>query len=86
MDHVTVRVIECGHGETFMVARSQAQRLLARCGQCASVTLDFNGVDQIGQGFADEIFRVFANHHPDIKLARVNCNADVEQMVRHVMP
>ena len=51
--YVTVRVIEYGHGETFMVARSQAQRLLAQCGQGASVTLDFDGVDQIGQGFAD---------------------------------
>ena len=84
--HVTVRVIENGHGESFVVARSRAQRLLAQCGQCESVTLDFDGVDQIGQGFADEIFRVFANQHPGTRLARVNCNADVERMVRHVMP
>lgn len=45
---------------------------------------DFNGVDNIGQGFADEVFRVFANQHPEISIQHVNSNADVKNMILHV--
>ena len=46
--------------------------------------LDFSGIDEIGQGFADELFRVFANAHPEITLTPVNMCGDVEKMYRHV--
>ena len=38
----------------------------------------------MGQGFADEVFRVFQNMHPEIKLTVVNANAAVEGMIQHV--
>ena len=38
----------------------------------------------MGQGFADEVFRVFQNMHPDIKLTVINANASVLGMIRHV--
>jgi len=46
--------------------------------------LDFSGVEMIGQAFADQIFRVFRNEHPDINLVRINTNDDVEKMVHRV--
>jgi hypothetical protein len=48
------------------------------------VVLDFTGVDFIGQGFADEIFRVFAQAHPATRLIPVNCTDTVEKMIAHV--
>jgi hypothetical protein len=45
------------------------------------VVLDFERVTGIGQGFADEIFRVFANAHPETKLVPVNMNDPVRFFV-----
>ena len=38
----------------------------------------------MGQGFADEVFRVFQNRYPDIDMKAVNANVDVQGMIRHV--
>ena len=38
-----------------------------------------------GQGFADEIFRVFQNAHPDIVLRPINANEAVLGMIQHVI-
>jgi hypothetical protein len=44
--------------------------------------LDFSGVDEIGQGFADEIFRVWARAHPDITLEAVAMSVPVAFLVK----
>lgn len=67
-----------------LVSRSQAKRILARFENFSEVLLDFASVDQIGQAFADEIFRVFKSDHPDIKLIAINTSADVEKMLELV--
>ena len=66
------------------VARSQARRILRRLEEFREIIFDFRGIGFMGQGFADEVFRVFQNMHPDIKLTVVNANAAVEGMIRHV--
>jgi hypothetical protein len=70
------------YGEDKLISRSQAKRLLARVELFKSVWFDFEGVDTIGQAFADEIFRVFARSHPEIEVIAFNANADVQQMVQ----
>ena len=67
-----------------LTSRSQARRLLARMEKFTSVALDFEGVDFIGQAFADEIFRVYANAHPDIKFEAINASKSITQMISHV--
>ncbi|MYJ94232.1 MAG: DUF4325 domain-containing protein, partial [Proteobacteria bacterium] len=42
------------------------------------------GVRQVGQGFADEVFRVFAAKHPGTRIRVVNADASVAAMIRHV--
>lgn len=37
----------------------------------------------IGQAFADEIFRVLTNAHPRVELVAVHAAAEVQQMIRH---
>lgn len=69
----------------YLVSRSQAKRLLARLDKFKEVCLDFRGVTEIGQAFADEIFRVFRNEHPSIVLAPVNTTPEVDKMIRRAM-
>ncbi len=67
-----------------LVSRSQAKRILARFEQFTEVLLDFKGVDYIGQGFADEIFRIFTDANPHIPVKVVNATAEVERMIAFV--
>lgn len=67
-----------------LVSRSQAKRILVRFDQFQEVFLDFQGVEFIGQGFADEIFRVFSLDHPDVQLVEINANAEIRRMIEHV--
>lgn len=68
-------------GEENLVSRSQAKRLLQRVDRFRRVVLDFTAVALIGQGFADEVFRVFANAHPEVELSAVNAEPDVRAMI-----
>ncbi|WP_313462006.1 STAS-like domain-containing protein [Achromobacter sp.] len=68
-------------GLESLVSRSQAVRLLARVDRFKSVMLDFAGVETIGQAFADQIFRVFANEHPEVELLATNTNPQVHGMI-----
>ncbi|PZO63255.1 MAG: ATP-binding protein [Pseudoxanthomonas suwonensis] len=65
-----------------LVSRSQAKRLLHRVERFRSVMLDFAEVSGIGQAFADEIFRVFANAHPEVELQAIHAAPAVQQMIR----
>lgn len=65
-----------------LVSRSQAKRVLARMEQFNEVVVDFSGVEFIGPSFADEMFRVFANEHPDVRLIPMEMTPDVERAVR----
>ena len=66
------------------VSRSEAKRLLANLEKFSEVVLDFRGVTSVGQGFADEVFRVFARRHPAIAIATENTNPVIDAMIRHV--
>lgn len=64
-----------------LVSRSQAKRLSQRFERFRHVVLDFEGVAEIGQAFADELFRVFAMAHPAVVLAPINMTSAVASMV-----
>ena len=68
----------------YPVSRSQAKRLCFGLDNFARAILDFSGVDEIGQGFADEVFRVFSNAHPSLSIEYENASPEVEKMIRHV--
>lgn len=69
-------------GDENLVSRSQAKRLMQRVDRFRSVVLDFSGVSSIGQAFADEIFRVFSNSHPEVEILHMNASSEVQQMIR----
>ena len=68
------------YGDEQLVSRSQAKRLIARFDRFRAVVLDFDGVQQIGQAFADELFRVYANQHTQVELIPKNMTEQVERM------
>lgn len=67
------------------VSRSQAKRLCNRLNSFKEAELDFDGIEWMGQGFAHQIFVVFANENPDVKIVPVNMCDDVEKMYYHVI-
>lgn len=69
-------------GDENLLSRSQAKRLLQRVDRFRCVVLDFTDVASIGQAFADEIFRVFANAHPEVELIPASAVPEVQQMIR----
>ena len=64
-----------------LVSRSQAKRILTRFEEFSEVLLDFQGVDEIGPAFADEIFRVFRDAHPDITIAVSRAEPNVQNSI-----
>lgn len=71
---VRVRLFEVG--ERF-VSRSEAKRLASRLEGFEEVELDFDGIQEVGQGFVDELFRVWARDHPRTTLLPINASAAV---------
>ena len=66
------------------VSRSLAKRILMNVEKFKIIVLDFENIDNIGQGFADEVFRVFKNKNPDITIVPVNMNEEIEFMINRV--
>jgi len=80
---VPVRLLEVG--EDRLVSRSQAKRLLNRFDRFREVVLDFEGVESIGQAFADEVFRVFSLAHPEVQLFAIRQNEAVSRMITRAL-
>lgn len=77
----TRTTVKLGGVGTGLISRSEARRLVQRLTEFTHVTLDFSGIDVVGQGFCDEVFRVFARRHPQITLEPVGMNDAVAFMV-----
>jgi len=64
-----------------LVSRSQAKRILNRVEKFNTVLLDFEGVDSIGQAFADEVFRVFARRNPHVNIEPTHTTNIIDRMI-----
>jgi anti-sigma regulatory factor (Ser/Thr protein kinase) len=64
------------------ISRSQGRRLTLGLDRFSKILLDFSKVKELGQGFADEIFRVFQNKYPNIVIEVQNANSAVHFMIR----
>lgn len=70
--------------EGNLVSRSQAKRVATRFENFSEVELDFSGVNSVGQGFADELFRVWPMKHQHTRLVPTHANEAVRSMLSHV--
>jgi anti-sigma regulatory factor (Ser/Thr protein kinase) len=64
------------------VSRSEARRVAAGLDRFREVVFDYRGVEEVGQGFADQLYRVWGTAHPGIKLSSVGANRAVAFMLR----
>lgn len=78
--HVPVSLAQLGTEN--LISRSQGKRLVARFERFEKVMLDFSGVSEIGQAFADEVFRVFPLTHPATELSVSDASPDVLAMIQ----
>lgn len=67
------------------LSRSQAKRIVSGLEAYRKIILDFSGVQEIGQGFADEIFRVFQSRNPKTDITFTNANSAVSGMILRVI-
>ena len=68
------------------ISRSQAKRLLLGLEKFKEVVLDFKGVKSIGPAFVDEIFRVFQNEHPEIRIHYFNASEEFDEVIKRGLP
>ncbi|GGH48708.1 STAS-like domain-containing protein [Microbacterium album] len=80
----TAPVIKLISREGEFISRSEAKRFATGLEKFTEVTLDFEGLDLVGQGFADELFRVWRREHPDVTLRVVNASPGVALMIGRV--
>jgi hypothetical protein len=73
-----------GLGRDF-VSRSEARRILEGLDRFREVIVDFEGVPSVGQGFADEVFRVFPSRHPGVRLVPIRMNDEVNFFVERAL-
>lgn len=67
------------------VSRSEARRLLESISVFTDVNLDFSGVEEIGQGFAHELFVLGKQKYPHINLKASGTCKTVEDMIKRVI-
>ena len=88
IDHDFVRtrpVVKLFEYGTKFVSRSEAKRILAGLEKFQEIELDFRKVESVGQGFVDEVFRVWTSYYPEKRVVPINMNPSVEFMVRRGM-
>ena len=73
------------YGSEQLMSRSQAKRLLAHFDRFVQVILDFQGIELIGQAFADEIFRVYKNEHPAVNIIPIRASEQVRAMISRAL-
>ena len=67
------------------VSRSEARRLLGSISPFNDIVLDFSGVEEIGQGFAHELFVLGKQKYPHINLQTSKTCKTVEDMITRVI-
>jgi anti-sigma regulatory factor (Ser/Thr protein kinase) len=85
-DKTLIRVELSKSDQERYVSRSQAKRILAGLEKFNHIVLDFSNIKTVGQGFVDEVFRIFQSKYPKIKLEYSNANEDVRFMIERGLP
>ena len=73
------------HGGSF-VSRTEAKAIGTRLEGFEEIELDFARISDIGQGFADQLFRVWARDNPLSRLVPINANPVILTMIAAMQP
>lgn len=81
-DRTTVNLrLLAGPGQP-LDSRAQARRVAARLAVFRRAEISFEGVEDVGHGFADELFRVFARARPEVELVPTHMTPRIAALVR----
>lgn len=84
--HTTEIPVRLAQLSSQLTSRSQGKWVVERATQFKTLVLDFEEVQLVGQGFVDEVFRVFALANPHIQLRPVNMDPDVAHTLKLFAP
>jgi anti-sigma regulatory factor (Ser/Thr protein kinase) len=65
----------------LLASRAEARRVASGLAQFRHAEIDFDGIAQVGHGFADELFRVWRGAHPGLELTPVGMAPRVAAMI-----
>ncbi len=81
-DQTTVHLrLLAGPGQP-LDSRAQARRVAARLPSFKRAEISFEGVEDVGHGFADELFRVFGRAHPEVELVPTHTTPRIAALIR----
>jgi len=78
---VSLSLVGSGTDAPALASRADAKRVAARLATFRRAEIDFAGVEEIGHGFAHELFSVFRRAHPEVELVPVGASARVAAML-----
>lgn len=84
--HTTEVPVKLAQLSSQLTSRSQGKWVVERAPQFKTVILDFEDVQMVGQAFVDEVFRVFAAAHPEVRLVPRHVAPDVARMIKLFAP
>lgn len=82
--HIVVKLSKLD--QDHYVSRSQAKRIVSGLEKFNHIILDFKDIKTVGQGFVDEVFRIFHRKYPKIKIGYTRANEDVRFMIERGLP
>ncbi len=80
-DRTRIHVKLFERGDAF-ISRSEAKRLLTGLEGFEEIILDYRDVRIIGQGFSDQIYRIYQSSNPTKRLVSINAAEPVAMMIR----
>ncbi len=81
-DHTTIALsLLAGPGQP-LDSRAQARRVAARLPMFKRAEINFDGVVDVGHGFTDELFRVFAKAHQEVELLPTHMTPRIAALVK----
>jgi hypothetical protein len=81
LHHNVDKALVCGGRARPAFGGGVVEALLSGFDRFSEILLDLQRVLEIGQAFADEIFRVFAQEHPHIRLITWNTTPEIDSMI-----
>ena len=72
-------------GKDRLISESEATELINAVKGERNVTLDFAGIEEIGEAFAKELFIVWYHNNPDVMLSVIRANERVEETISQVI-
>ncbi len=80
----TVFRLQLAQSEGRLISRSQAKRVMKGMERFNLVEVDFTGVETIGQGFADEMFRVWQSFHQETMIKPTHASDRIKKLISRV--